>query len=61
MISRFAGSAQHDDVLNTQSMRRMAGIEYRTMSTDSLAEAAISDTELVLQFESLGDSCELAS
>jgi hypothetical protein len=29
------------------------------MSIDTLAEAALSDRDLVLQFESLGDSCEL--
>jgi hypothetical protein len=44
-----------------RSNRRRARHEFwdRTMTTDSLAEAMLSDRDLVLRFESLGDSCEL--
>jgi hypothetical protein len=40
-------------------MRRTAGVSDRTMSTDTLDQASLSDRDLTLQFESLGDSCEL--
>jgi hypothetical protein len=40
-------------------MRCEAGASDSTMSNDTLTETPLSDRDLVLRFESLGDSCEL--